>query len=78
MAPSSASTLVTTTPPTWGNDAWKVENVYAVASRATDANANRYYTAEIVVVELKDGYAELDAEEIFLVDLPEAINSVGH
>ena len=63
--------------PDLGNDAWKVENVYAVASRATDANANRYYTAEIVVVELKDGYAELDAEEIFLVDLPEAINSVG-
>ena len=63
--------------PSLGNDAWKVENVYAVASRATDANANDYYTAEIVVVELRDGYAELDAEEIFLVDLPEALNSVG-
>ena len=63
--------------PSLGNDVDKIENVYAVASRATDANAKDYYTAEIVVVELEDGYAELDAEQIFLVDLPEAINSVG-
>ena len=63
--------------PALGNDVNKIENVYAVASRATDAHEDDYYTAEIVVVELEDGYAELDAEQIFLVDLPEAINSVG-
>ena len=63
--------------PELGNDADKIENIYAVASRATDANDNDYYTAEIVVVEMEDGYNQIDREEIFLLDLPEVYSSIS-
>ena len=63
--------------PDLGNDADKVENIYAVASRAEDANDDDYYTAEIVVVEMEDGYNQIDREEIFLVDMSEAVNGVS-
>ena len=63
--------------PDLGDDADKIENIYAVASRASDAHDDDYYTAEIVVVEMEDGYNQIDREEIFLLDLPEVYSSVS-
>ena len=63
--------------PDLGDDADKIENIYAVASRASDAHDDDYYTAEIVVVEMEDGYNQIDREEIFLLDLPEVFSSVS-
>ena len=56
--------------PDLGKDADKVEDVYVVGTRAEDARADEYYTAEIVVVELEDGYTEIDSEQVFIYDLP--------
>ena len=63
--------------PDLGDDADKIENIYAVASRSTNAQDKDYYTAEIVVVEMEDGYNQIDREEIFLLDLPEVYSSVS-
>ena len=56
--------------PDLGKDADKVEDVYVVGTRAEDARADEYYTAEIVVVELEDGYTEIYSEQVFIYDLP--------
>ena len=56
--------------PDLGKDADKVEDVYVVGTRAEDARDDEYYTAEIVVVELEDGYTEIDSEQVFIYDLP--------
>ena len=63
--------------PDLGDDDDEIENIYAVASRATTARDDDYYTAEIVVVEMKDGYNQIDREEIFLIDLPEVFGSLS-
>jgi hypothetical protein len=52
-----------------------IEDVYTVAKEAKDANNNIYYTASVVVVEVKQN-VNLAAEQIFLVDLPEVANNV--
>ena len=56
--------------PDLGKDKDQVEDVYVVGTRAEDARDDEYYTAEIVVVELKEGYTEIDSEEVFIYDLP--------
>ena len=57
-------------------DRTQIEDVYAVGTRAKDAATDTYYTASVVVVELKKGYQEFDAETVFLVDLPEVGSNV--
>ena len=64
--------------PDLGKDADKVEDVYVVGTRAEDARADEYYTAEIVVVELEDGYTEIDSEQVFIYDLPVASAGVKY
>ena len=46
--------------------------------RAEDARDDEYYTAEIVVVELMEGYTEIDSEEVFIYDLPVASAGVKY
>ena len=64
--------------PDLGKDADKVEDVYVVGTRAEDARDDEYYTAEIVVVELMEGYTEIDSEEVFIYDLPVASAGVKY
>lgn len=64
--------------PDLGKDADKVEDVYVVGTRAEDARDDEYYTAEIVVVELEDGYTEIDSEQVFIYDLPVVGTSVKY
>ena len=62
--------------PDLGKDENMIEDVYVVGTRAEDAYSTDYYTAEIVVVELKDGYTEIDSEQVFIYDLPEVSGNV--
>ncbi len=64
--------------PDLGKDVNMIEDVYVVGTRAEDAYSTDYYTAEIVVVELKDGYTEIDSEQVFLYDLPVAGSGVKY
>ena len=62
--------------PDLGKDENMIEDVYVVGTRAEDAYSTDYYTAEIVVVEMKDGYTEIDSEQVFIYDLPEVSGNV--
>ena len=57
-----------------------IEDVYAVGARAGGVNTSgnfTYYTAQVVVIELKTSYNKSASEQVFIPDFSEVGNSVG-
>ena len=58
-----------------------IEDVYAVGARQTAANADprgiNYYTAQVVVIEMSEGYNKSASEQVFIPAFDQVTNSIG-